>query len=605
MEDEKKQLTVWVWEPKSLIVFPPSHLCCPITHEMFVEPVVLETGHMYEREKIKEWLQNNNTDPNTNVQLITRRMTPVVAKIADIDRWRTKEKLLSNDTLYTLLANGDTAALDQCVLFDSQLRVPLLQPRQADREMFEPLLYHPFAKRPGYLYPSVVAVLFAGKTSRGTKSGIAQYFIRACESKSEAWQLLGALAMVGDEAGYERMLTIIGPLTQSDLRTAFLRMNHTGDRFFYNKLETHHRQMLLTDSVTTGNPNDVRRCLRWDKKVSPSLFQFVYSVDMAKVIVENGQIDLGTTTDAEDANDFAGHVALHYTSKIDVAQYLITQGATLHATCPCNREGGYNILRHLAGKVDDESAVEVVTFMKLMHDAGLSAATLRGDGVNWYDASNVIDDEREDPLFQLIDRHQFRLALAFVEDGAPVNSRIEGGDEDDTLLHKLARMNSENSDSYRALVKRLWSREAVVATNEVGHTPMQIAKRRESKGFLSAVQQARAAFVQRIDEMADQVPKLLKAREEDAAQIAALKSELAEMKQLVRDGLTPIREGFKQIQTQVDRLATSTAYVAAASALQQQGIASTAAASSSSVAAEPTAIRRSGRGTKRKGGNSE
>uniref|UniRef100_A0A383VC19 U-box domain-containing protein n=1 Tax=Tetradesmus obliquus TaxID=3088 RepID=A0A383VC19_TETOB len=41
-------------------------LCCPITHEVFVDPVVAADGITYERKAIVDWLGSHNTSPMTN-----------------------------------------------------------------------------------------------------------------------------------------------------------------------------------------------------------------------------------------------------------------------------------------------------------------------------------------------------------------------------------------------------------------------------------------------------------------------------------------------------------------------------------------------------------
>ena len=41
----------------------PSAFRCPITGDIFSDPVMLETGSTYDREVIQEWLKVNNSDP--------------------------------------------------------------------------------------------------------------------------------------------------------------------------------------------------------------------------------------------------------------------------------------------------------------------------------------------------------------------------------------------------------------------------------------------------------------------------------------------------------------------------------------------------------------
>ena len=41
-------------------------LLCPITLEIFRDPVVASDGHTYERKAIEEWIQKNGTSPITS-----------------------------------------------------------------------------------------------------------------------------------------------------------------------------------------------------------------------------------------------------------------------------------------------------------------------------------------------------------------------------------------------------------------------------------------------------------------------------------------------------------------------------------------------------------
>ena len=42
---------------------------CPITHEIFYEPVLISDGFMYEKDAIQQWFENNNTSPKTGLVL--------------------------------------------------------------------------------------------------------------------------------------------------------------------------------------------------------------------------------------------------------------------------------------------------------------------------------------------------------------------------------------------------------------------------------------------------------------------------------------------------------------------------------------------------------
>ena len=41
----------------------PQHIVCPITHQIFCNPVTIDDGYTYEKQAIEEWLKNHNTSP--------------------------------------------------------------------------------------------------------------------------------------------------------------------------------------------------------------------------------------------------------------------------------------------------------------------------------------------------------------------------------------------------------------------------------------------------------------------------------------------------------------------------------------------------------------
>ena len=47
----------------------PPELYCPISGQIFKDPVVTEDGHTFEREAIKTWLEGNNRNPLTNNEM--------------------------------------------------------------------------------------------------------------------------------------------------------------------------------------------------------------------------------------------------------------------------------------------------------------------------------------------------------------------------------------------------------------------------------------------------------------------------------------------------------------------------------------------------------
>lgn len=55
----------------------PSDLECPITHDLFVDPVINAVGQVYERHAITSFLQYHDTDPVTREVLPNKTLTPV------------------------------------------------------------------------------------------------------------------------------------------------------------------------------------------------------------------------------------------------------------------------------------------------------------------------------------------------------------------------------------------------------------------------------------------------------------------------------------------------------------------------------------------------
>lgn len=56
---------------------PPSSFVCPVSMELMVDPVIVATGHTYDRVCIERWLQQGNrTCPVTGVKLRHLELTP-------------------------------------------------------------------------------------------------------------------------------------------------------------------------------------------------------------------------------------------------------------------------------------------------------------------------------------------------------------------------------------------------------------------------------------------------------------------------------------------------------------------------------------------------
>jgi hypothetical protein len=54
----------------------PNAFCCPITHDIMIDPVTDCFGHTYERKAIEQWYLNNSKSPNTNLQVTNKNLVP-------------------------------------------------------------------------------------------------------------------------------------------------------------------------------------------------------------------------------------------------------------------------------------------------------------------------------------------------------------------------------------------------------------------------------------------------------------------------------------------------------------------------------------------------
>ena len=66
---------------------PPSQFVCPITMEVMLDPVILASGHTYDRQSITAWLKTKKTDPMTGMRLRHTEMVPNHALKSAIMEW--------------------------------------------------------------------------------------------------------------------------------------------------------------------------------------------------------------------------------------------------------------------------------------------------------------------------------------------------------------------------------------------------------------------------------------------------------------------------------------------------------------------------------------
>ncbi|CAF4136341.1 unnamed protein product, partial [Rotaria sordida] len=75
-------------------------LFCPITLELFHDPVVAQDGHTYERKAIEEWIRKNGTSPITNQRISLEHLVPNYAIKKMVDHF--ESSLQKKNFQYTL-----------------------------------------------------------------------------------------------------------------------------------------------------------------------------------------------------------------------------------------------------------------------------------------------------------------------------------------------------------------------------------------------------------------------------------------------------------------------------------------------------------------------
>lgn len=67
----------------------PVQLCCPITTELFIDPVVAVDGHTYSRAPIEMWLKRSKLSPMTGNELSSLALTSNTWAGAAVSIWCT------------------------------------------------------------------------------------------------------------------------------------------------------------------------------------------------------------------------------------------------------------------------------------------------------------------------------------------------------------------------------------------------------------------------------------------------------------------------------------------------------------------------------------
>ena len=73
----------------------PEHFICPISGDIFIDPVFASDGQTYERKDISKWIRQkgtNATSPMTGIKLKTKVLTPNHSMKSLVAAWQQKNK---------------------------------------------------------------------------------------------------------------------------------------------------------------------------------------------------------------------------------------------------------------------------------------------------------------------------------------------------------------------------------------------------------------------------------------------------------------------------------------------------------------------------------
>ncbi|BFI30157.1 hypothetical protein MPTK2_3g09570 [Marchantia polymorpha subsp. ruderalis] len=120
-----------VFTREQSIVKPPKDFVCPITNQLFQDPVTLETGQTYERTAIKEWLDRGNTSCPITRQTLKNTKLPSTNYVLKrvVDTWKDDHpEYLQDISRASSIKGGSVEALDVEVYQGS----PVIYPNNAN-----------------------------------------------------------------------------------------------------------------------------------------------------------------------------------------------------------------------------------------------------------------------------------------------------------------------------------------------------------------------------------------------------------------------------------------------------------------------------------------
>lgn len=83
----------------------PQEFVCPISNEIFKDPVIAQDGHTYEKQHIQQWLQSHATSPMTRQPISSTSLIPNIALRNSIEQ--IMKRLNENNTPYVLPTSNE------------------------------------------------------------------------------------------------------------------------------------------------------------------------------------------------------------------------------------------------------------------------------------------------------------------------------------------------------------------------------------------------------------------------------------------------------------------------------------------------------------------
>lgn len=103
------------------IVEVPHQFRCPITQDLFEDPVKTCDGQIYERKAIETWFESNYTSPLTNLPLSEKTLTPCNRTKFKVDIFILRANICAPETFIKVVTQGNVEAVKQLNYFENYL----------------------------------------------------------------------------------------------------------------------------------------------------------------------------------------------------------------------------------------------------------------------------------------------------------------------------------------------------------------------------------------------------------------------------------------------------------------------------------------------------